>query len=157
MGDSSRWGALSHQLSGQLAAIDWQLNLVLALAMARNAWSVPSALRLIERLPIDERAKLLDELDEPPDGLPQTTVAWLRDLATVRNRLAHSWIVTASRESATFRSFFRGRHQQFTISQTEMASHERKALWVTRNLIWLETLVGDPRIWSAVMGFDARD
>jgi hypothetical protein len=153
----SEWGALSHQLIGQLALIEWQLNLDLALFIARDAWSVPSALRLVERLPIGDRTKLLDEIDRPDDGLPQTTAAWLRELSAVRNELAHSWIVSATRDSATYRSFFRGRHRPFSLSRDEMANLQRKALRVHVNLTWLETLVGNPDVWAATMGFSERD
>lgn len=152
----SQWGALSHQLIGELVLIEWQLNIDLALSIARDAWSVSSALRLVERLPMSERIKLLDEIDQPDDGLPQTTAAWLRELSAERNQLAHSWIVSATSDSATYSSFFRGRHRAFTLQRQEMANLQRKALRVHVNLIWLESLVGDPQVWAATMGFDER-
>lgn len=140
-----------------MASFEWQLNLVLALATGRDTWAVLRTLPLVERLSVEERTRLLDDLDAPTDGLPQTTAAWLRDLARVRNQLAHSWIVKASREEAVFRSYFRGRHREFTITQDAMAGHLRKSARVAHNLVWLETLVGDPLVWGELMGFDARD
>lgn len=140
-----------------MASFEWQLNLVIALATGRDAWAVRRTLPLVGRLSIEERTRLLDELDEPPDGLPQTTAAWLRDLARVRNQLSHSWIVEASQERVTFRSYYRGSHREVTLSERQMAGHLLKSAHVARNLVWLETLVGDPLVWGELMGFDAGD
>lgn len=157
LGDHSKWNALSHSLAGAMASYEWQLNLVLALATGRDTWGVLRTLQLVERLSVEERTRLLEELDTPPDGLPQTTAAWLRDLARVRNQLAHSWIVSASKDVAVFRSFFRGRHREFTITQEVMARHLRMSARVARNLLLLEVLVGDPLLWGELMGFNDRD
>lgn len=156
-GHHSRWGALSHRIGGEIASIEWQLNLVLALSMGRDRWAVLQSLQLVQRLPINERARILDQLDPLSNGLPQTTVRWLRDLSKIRNQLAHSWITEASADSATFQSFYRGSLQTFTLTDVDMATHLRKAARVQRNLIWLETMVGDPAVWAQLMGFDARD
>lgn len=157
IGDHARWGALSQRLLGRLASVEWQLNLIVALATGRDTGAVLRALQMVERLSVEDRTRLLDDLETPIDGLSQTTAEWLRDLVRVRNQLAHSWIVMASHDEVTFRSFFRGRHREFTITQDVMAGHMRKSAFVARNLLWLETLVGDPRVWGELMGFDARD
>lgn len=156
-GDRARWNALSHRLAGEVAALEWQLNLVLALDTGRDRWTVLRALELIQRLPIEGRARLLDQLDpNPHDGLSQTTASWIRELSKVRNQLAHSWIVDASKQSASFQSFYRGSSKTFTLTDRVMASHIRKAIRARRNLVWLETLVGDPMVWAQLMGFDER-
>jgi len=157
LGPNARWGALSHRLVGEIASIEWQLNLVIALATGRDAWAVQRALELVQRVTIEERCRLLEELDMPADGLPQTTAAWLKDLARVRNQLAHSWIVSASKEEVVFQTFRRGQHRQFKMTAESMAAHLRKSARVTRNLTWLETLVSDPLVWGELMGFDVRD
>lgn len=156
LGEHARWDALSHRLAGEVAALEWQLNLVLALDTGRDRWTVLRALDLIQRLSIDERARLLDQIDPPSDGLPQTTAAWLRELSEVRNHLAHSWIVEASKQSASFRSFYRGRSKSIVLTEEIMAGHLLKAARTQRNLVWLEAMVGDPMVWAQLMGFDER-
>lgn len=140
-----------------MASLEWQLNLVLALATGRDTRAVIRTLQLVERLSVEERTRLLADLETPTDGLAKTTAQWLRDLTHVRNQLAHSWIVNTCRDEVVFRSFFRGRHREFTITQDAMAGHFRTSARVARNLVWLETLVCDPFVWGELMGFDARD
>ena len=157
LGTQAKWSALSHRLAGELASFEWQLNLVLALATGRDTGAVLRAMKMVERLSVEDKTRLLADLDTPIDGLSQTTAEWIRDLAHVRNQLAHGWIVQASNDEVVYSSFYRGRHREFSITQGAMAGHLRKSAFVARNLVWLETLVGDPLVWGEVMGFNARD
>lgn len=152
VGPQSRWNALSHRFAGEVASIEWQLNLVVALSLAADDEGLVRELERVRRLRIGDRTDLLRALDTA-DGSAQTAAAWLRELADFRNMLAHGWIVEATVDEAVFRSFYKGRMREVTVTTQGMASQFQKTRRLHRILIWLESIVGDPDVWSAAMGF----
>ena len=81
---------------------------------------------------------------------------WLKKLISMRNRLAHAWIVDASPQKALFSSIYKGRRQDLLVFDVEMARAFRMIRESRRSLQAMADQVGDTDLWGHLMGFDAQ-
>ncbi len=93
-------------------------------------------------------------LRHPSDGTPQHVATWLKKLISMRNRLAHAWIVDASPQKALFSSIYTGRRQDLLVFDVEMARAFRMIRESRRSL--RDGGQGDTDLWGHLLGFDAQ-
>ena len=156
MTPKARWNALAHRMIGDTASLEGLLDLVLALADARDEDAFHRLLKVYPRLGFPERVDLLATLRHPSDGTPQHVATWLKKLISMRNRLAHAWIVDASPQKALFSSIYKGRRQDLLVFDVEMARAFRMIRESRRSLQAMADQVGDTDLWGHLMGFDAQ-
>ena len=156
MTPKARWNALAHRMIGDTASLESLLDLVLALSDARDEDAFRRLLRVYPRLGFSERVDLLATLRQPSDGTPQHVAAWLKKLISMRNRLAHAWIVDATPEKAVFSSIYKGKQHDLPVFDVEMARAFRMIRESERSLRAMADQVGDTDLWGHLMGFDAQ-
>lgn len=150
-GEQSRWRALIQAFTGNMAALEGPIDLVLALSDARDTDSFHRLIEVYGSLPLTRRVQLLKDV-RPRHYEAECLSTTIGRLLTLRNRLAHAWIDEATEDQVILTTTWRGNHNSLKLTQHEMTIALTQVQAAQHSINRMLNQVGDLTAWGQIMG-----